>query len=204
MSVRFALLGLLAQTPRHGYELRSAFEALIGGGQNWDVKPAQVYTTLERLEDAGLVDRRRPTTGGKPEKHVFEITRSGLQALREWLRQSVESKHRQDEFFVKLMTCFLSGEGNPATLIRTQRAELFKQLHDATTLRESYDVHIEMAQILLLDKATMHLEADLRWLDITEQRLEEMKRQPLPKPNIRPRGRPRKGLPDTGQGRSFT
>lgn len=31
MSVRFAVLGLLAQRPRHGYELHAAFEALVGG-----------------------------------------------------------------------------------------------------------------------------------------------------------------------------
>jgi len=50
-----------------------------------------------------------------------------------------------------------------------------------------------MAQILLLDKVTMHLEADLRWLDMTEMRLEEVKRQPLPEPELRRRGRPSKG-----------
>lgn len=45
MSVRNAILGLLADHPRHGYELRAAFEALAGGEDVWAVKPAQVYTT---------------------------------------------------------------------------------------------------------------------------------------------------------------
>jgi len=44
----------------------------------------------------------------------------------------------------------------------------------------------------LLDKAAMHLEADLRWLDMIEGRLDEIKRQPLPEPESKPRGRPRK------------
>ena len=55
MSVRNAILGLLADHPRHGYELRAAFEALTGGEALWSVKPAQVYTTLARLEEGGLV-----------------------------------------------------------------------------------------------------------------------------------------------------
>ena len=52
MSVRNAILGLLAQQPRHGYELRAAFEAMVGGDAIWDVKPAQIYTTLARLQEA--------------------------------------------------------------------------------------------------------------------------------------------------------
>jgi hypothetical protein len=39
----------------------------------------------------------------------------------------------------------------------------------------------------------MHLEADLRWLDMVEVRLETIKDQPFPEPEIRRRGRPRKG-----------
>ena len=34
--------------------------------------------------------------------------------------------------------------------------------------------------------------ADLRWLDLTEARLDDIRRQPLPEPEAKPRGRPRK------------
>jgi hypothetical protein len=43
-----------------------------------------------------------------------------------------------------------------------------------------------------LDQAIMHLEADLRWLDMIEARLDEIEDQPLPEPEMRPRGRPPK------------
>jgi DNA-binding PadR family transcriptional regulator len=191
MSVRYALLGLLAQRPRYGYELYSAFEALVGG-DNWNLRPAQVYTTLERLERAGLVEKQPPAQEGA-ERRIFTITEPGRASLHRWFAEGVASKHEQDEFFVKLATCLISGEADPTAVIQTQRAALFRQLHDATALRDGFDPRCEMARILLLDKAVMHLEADLRWLDITEQRLDEVKRQPLPEPEIRPRGRPRKG-----------
>ena len=45
---------------------------------------------------------------------------------------------------------------------------------------------------LLAEGAALHLEADLRWLDITEMRLEDVKGQPLPEPEIRQRGQPKK------------
>jgi hypothetical protein len=49
-----------------------------------------------------------------------------------------------------------------------------------------------MFLILLLEKTIMHLEADLRWLDMLEGRLDEIRKQPVPEPELRPRGRPRK------------
>jgi DNA-binding PadR family transcriptional regulator len=193
MSVRFAILGLLAQRPRHGYELRSAFESVVGGDANWDVKPAQIYTTLERLEEASLIERTSDLgEGDEPSRRVYDLTIPGRAALAEWFSQGVTPAHQRDEFFVKLMVALVSGEADPAHIIQIQRSHLYQELHAATALREGYDPHTEIAQILLLDKVTMHLEADLRWLDITEMRLEEVKRQPLAEPEIRPRGRPRK------------
>lgn len=193
MSVRHAILGLLSQHPRHGYELRSAFSAVVGGEENWDVKPAQIYTTLDRLEEAGLVVRQSEIgEGEEPARRIYAITPAGTKALREWFSVGVVPEHQRDEFFVKLMTALVAGEKNISSLVQTQRVTLFQELHAATTLRDNYDPHTEMAQILLLDKAIMHLEADLRWLDFAEVRLEEVKRQPLPMPEVRPRGRPRK------------
>lgn len=193
MTVRHAILGLLAQRPRHGYELRSAFSAVVGGDENWDVKPAQIYTTLDRLEEAGLVERQSEIgEGEEPGRRIYAITPAGTQALKEWFASGVVPEHQHDEFFVKLMTALVSGEQNIGRLVQTQRVTLYQELHAATTVRDSYDPRIEMAQILLLDKAIMHLEADLRWLDFAEVRLEEVQRQPLPEPEIRPRGRPRK------------
>jgi len=193
MSVRYAILGLLAKKPRHGYELRSAFEAVVGGDANWEVKPSQIYTTLERLEEAGLVERTSDLgEGDEPSRRVYSLTEAGHSALKGWFAQGVTPDHQRDEFFVKLMTALVSGEGKLDRIIQTQRAHLLQDLHAATALREAYNPHTEMAQILLLDKAVMHLEADLRWLDMAEMRLEEVKGQPLPKPEIRRRGRPKK------------
>jgi DNA-binding PadR family transcriptional regulator len=194
MSVRHAILGLLAQKPRHGYELRSAFEAVVGGDANWEVKPAQIYTTLERLEEAGLVERSSDLgEGDEPSRRVYALTEAGHAVLAEWFAEGVSPDHQRDEFFVKLMTALVSGESKLDRIIQTQRAHLFQDLHAATSQRDSYNPHTEMAQILLLDKSVMHLEADLRWLDMAEMRLEEVKGQPLPEPVIRRRGRPKKG-----------
>jgi DNA-binding PadR family transcriptional regulator len=192
MSVRHAVLGLLAQRPRHGYELHAAFEAVVGGAQNWDVKPAQIYTTLARLEESGLVIENGVAQDGGPEKRVYAITNAGRTALLEWYREAVAREHQRDEFFIKLMLCFVTGASDPQQVIQTQRAKLYQDLHAVTVQRTRLNPRYELAKILLLDKTIMHLEADLRWLDMIQARLDEIERQPLPEPEPRPRGRPKK------------
>ncbi|MEW6403577.1 MAG: PadR family transcriptional regulator [Chloroflexota bacterium] len=191
MSVRHAILGLLAQKPRHGYEIHAAFSAL--GGATWDVKPAQIYTTLERLQESGLVETQSDLgEGQEPDRRIYAITHGGREVLKDWFSDGVPTEHQRDEFYVKLMIGLISGEADPARVIQTQRSWLYQELHDATAQRDGYDPHTEMAQMLLADKAIMHLEADLRWLDMIEMRLEAIKDQPIPEPEIRKRGRPKK------------
>jgi DNA-binding PadR family transcriptional regulator len=192
MSVRNALLGLLLQSPRHGYELRSAFEAVVGGEANWDVKPAQVYMTLARLEEAGLVTVKATGKGAGPEKRIYSVTRAGREGFRSWLALPVKSEHQRDEFFLKLMLTLATGEEEPRKVIYTQRNSLYQQLHELTVQRDSSNPQTDLAHILLLDQAIMHVEADLRWLEVIESRFEEVRRQPLPEPEPRRRGRPRK------------
>jgi hypothetical protein len=124
---------------------------------------------------------------------VYRITPHGEAALQEWFSSGVVPAHQRDEFFIKLILGLFSGRADPQRLIQTQRALLFQEMHAATNQRDEYHPHTEMAQILLLDKAIMHLEADLRWLDMIEMRLEAIKKQPLPEPEVLRRGRPRKG-----------
>ena len=192
MSVRNAILGLLAQKSRHGYELHSAFSTVMDSA-TWDVKPAQIYTTLERLQESGLVQTKSDLGEGRePDRRIYAITRDGHEALKSWFNESVPTEHQRDEFYVKLMIGLISGEADPTRIIQTQRSRLFQEMHDATTQRDKYDPRLEMAKILLSDKAIMHLEADLRWLDMIEMRLETIKDQPMPEPEIRKRGRPKK------------
>lgn len=193
MSVRNALLGLLSQRPRHGYELHAAFEAVVGGEQNWDVKPAQIYTTVARLKESGLVAEEALEQDGGPEKRIYAITPAGREELCVWFSTPVKAEHQRDEFFLKLMLSLVTGEADPHRVIYTQRASLYQELHALTAQRANADPKSELAHILLLDQAIMHLEADLRWLDMIEARLDEVRRQPLPEPEARPRGRPPKG-----------
>lgn len=198
MPVRNAILGLLHQRPRHGYDLRSAFEALVGGQAVWDLKPAQVYSTLSRLERDGLIEPVETERAGGPDRVVYGLTGPGRAALGAWLSQGEHGEHVRDAFFVKLMISLGTPEADPREVVRVQRTTLYRDLHALTARRARLDRGVDLARAMLLDKAVMHLEADLRWLDMVEGRLGEIERQPMPQPVRRRRGRPPKSDVATG------
>lgn len=201
MTVRHAILGLLAQRSAHGYDLHASFEALVGGRSNWDVKPAQVYTTLTRLEDAGLIAHTEVRRAGGPDQRIYEITDAGRDELAEWYGSGVHPSHLRDEFFVKLMLAAGDPEGDPARVVRVQRSALYRSLHELTARRTEADRRAGLAHAMLLDKAVMHIEADLRWLDMVEARLRDISSGPVPLPQRPRRGRPPKAdaaITDTG------
>lgn len=196
MSVRHTLLGLIAQQPRYGYELRAAFTALAGGVENWNVTPAQVYITLNRMLENGLIRAESASATDPTEKRVYNITPTGQIELERWFATEVRSEPQQDEFYMKLALARVLDSVDVYRLIQSQRNSLYRSLHRVTTQRQKLDPHTELANILLMDKAVMHLEADLRWLDMVEARLEDVQQQPAPAPEMRPRGRPQKTQSD--------
>lgn len=191
MTIRHAILALLAQQPRHGYDLRAAFQALAGGGEIWDVKPAQIYTTLSRMEESGLIVQDSVGQDGGPEKRIYSLTGAGQGELSRWYFSGVPNEHQHDEFFVKLLLSIEEEEVDSRKVIQIQRSLIYQDLHLFTTQRNETNPRTELARIFLLDKAIMHLEADLRWLDMIESRLSEIEKQPLPEREPKPRGRPR-------------
>jgi DNA-binding PadR family transcriptional regulator len=72
--VRAALLLLLAEEPRNGYQLMQEVEERSGG--RWRPSPGAVYPSLAQLEDEGLV-RSIERDGAK----LFEITDAGREHL---------------------------------------------------------------------------------------------------------------------------
>jgi DNA-binding PadR family transcriptional regulator len=91
-AVQYAILALLAQRPRHGYDLRDAFEAALGG--NWPLNSGQIYSSLERLCRDGLVAEAGTERGGGPEKHLWALTEAGRSEVAAWFAAAVPRDYR--------------------------------------------------------------------------------------------------------------
>ncbi|MBN1681569.1 MAG: PadR family transcriptional regulator [Anaerolineae bacterium] len=190
MSVKNTLLALLYQRPMHGYELGKQLKLTVHA--EWDVKPGQIASTLARLKDAHLVDYEIEETDDAPDRKVYFITNEGLDELRQWyLMPEVREYRLGDTFYVKLVLSLVGGPINPEQVLMVQRRELYQQLHEITEMRRQADLRTQLPWVMLLDSAVMHLEADLRWIEMCEARLPDLKRYDPPRPKPKARGRPR-------------
>src|SRR5260370_24936313 len=120
MSLKYGLLGLLAEEPLHGYEVKNRFEAMLGG--TWEVNIGQVYTTLQRLERDGLV--RPAGERGDRGKLLYEVSDSGRKALNEWLAQpeSGPQELREDLYLNLLLPARLANVNLGPLRSRQERA----------------------------------------------------------------------------------
>ena len=87
--LRLVLLKLIADEPRHGYDLIRAIEELTGG--EYAPSPGVVYPTLTLLQDMGLIEEAAGEGARKP----FQVTDEG----REHLEQNAEEV---EELFERL------------------------------------------------------------------------------------------------------
>ena len=167
--MKYPLLALLAAGPAHGYELKQSFEGRFGAV--WPpVNIGQIYATLQRLERDHLVRSSEVEQSGRPAKNVFEITEAGYHALAEWLQEANPGPRVRDEFFMKLVLADLAGVADPGALLNQQRQVLLQELSDLNHVasRTAPDQHVTR---LLIEGANLHLEADLKWLDLCEEAL---------------------------------
>lgn len=101
MSLEHAILGLLAEHPRSGYDLkRRCFDGPLS--PLWTADQAQIYRTLGRLEDTKLVASRRKRQVGKPDRLTYELTGTGCETLTDWLATPVAPMQARDPFLLQL------------------------------------------------------------------------------------------------------
>jgi DNA-binding PadR family transcriptional regulator len=173
MSIGHTLLGLLESGPRHGYDLKRAFDEKFGHDR--PLHYGQVYSTMSRLLKNGLVEVDGIEAGGGPERKRYAITDAGITNVEEWLMTPEKPEsYLQSTLYTKVVIALLSGR-SAAEVLDTQRGTHLKAMRELTARKTGGD----LADQLICDHALFHLEADLRWLELTTARLDDLGEQVL-------------------------
>lgn len=171
MTIGHTLLGLLEHGPRHGYDLKRTFDQHFG--QYRPLHYGQVYSTMSRLLKHGLVEVDGIEPGGGPERKRYAITEAGVTDVAAWLVQPEKPEpYLQSTLYTKVVLAILTGR-DAAELLDAQRAEHLRLMRELTRRKSGGD----LADQLICDHALFHLDADLRWLELTTARLGKLSQE---------------------------
>ncbi|GAA0900164.1 PadR family transcriptional regulator [Virgisporangium aurantiacum] len=98
MSLRYALLGLLAEEPASGYDLTRKFERALRR-YAWHAQHSQIYPELNRLATDGLV---MVAAEGPRGRRAYAITDKGRSELRSWMLNPPDVFVVRHEFVLRL------------------------------------------------------------------------------------------------------
>ena len=168
MAIGTTFLGLLEGGPRHGYDLKRAYDERFGADR--PLSYGQVYATLARLLKNGLVEVDGVEAGAGPERKRYAITSAGVTDIERWLSEPEKPEpYLQSVLYSKVVLALLTGR-SAHELLDAQRAEHLRLMRDLTARKRGGDI----ADQLICDHALFHLEADLRWLELTAARLDSL------------------------------
>lgn len=174
MSIGHTLLGLLERGPRHGYDLKRAYDEHFGHDR--PLHYGQVYATLSRLLKHGLIEESGVEQGGGPDRKRYAVTAEGVTDVDTWLGTPEKPElYMQSTLYTKVVIALMS-ERDAQDVLDAQRHAHLKAMRELTTRKSGGD----LADQLICDHALFHLEADLRWLELTAARIDELRKQVTP------------------------
>lgn len=100
MSLDHAILGFLQYKPLSGYDLKTAFDLSVQ--HFWPADQSQIYRTLGRLAEDGLVTVSVVEQEDRPDRKVYQITDAGREELSRWLAMPLPFKNSRNAHMVQV------------------------------------------------------------------------------------------------------
>ncbi|MFE3290253.1 PadR family transcriptional regulator [Rhodococcus sp. NPDC059234] len=100
--LELAILGLLLESPMHGYELRKRLTGLLGAFRAFSY--GSLYPTLRRMQSDGLIAEDMSPAGAsmRRARRVYELTPAGRQRFAELVADTGPQNYTDDGFGVHL------------------------------------------------------------------------------------------------------
>lgn len=165
------MLGLLAEKPRHGYDLHAVIEER--GIRNWtSLGLSSVYYLLHRLQERGLVETPHSDVRSKG-RRVYQLTKEGRKLCVDSVREALET-------VTPLHSPVLVGWANQALLpprqvvaaLQVRASTLRAQLAGLSAAR-SAGVPTTVTVSGLFDHGSRLIEAELDWVAAQLEALSE-------------------------------
>jgi PadR family transcriptional regulator AphA len=159
MSYKYLVLGLLAERPMSGYDIKKHVKTVLGAITS--ASYGTLYPTLHKLLEDGDVEMQEVPQHGRPSKKVYFLTEQGRSDLRKWLNQPAAADQVKREFLLKLYLAKHFDEADLQAMVAGRRTE-------AEMLLRTYEADKRNAktaeQAWIADYSSALCRAELDWL----------------------------------------
>jgi PadR family transcriptional regulator AphA len=138
MSLRHALLGLVALEPGTGYEITRRFDRSLS--RAWHAGHSQIYPELSRLHEAGLVE---VLSEGARNSRTWGVTPAGREDLRQWLTQTEPNRKVRDEVALRLFLAALLDPAERRAVLERDLAHVEAERRELLALMGQLDAQPE-------------------------------------------------------------
>ena len=164
MSMKYALLGMLAESPKYGYEIKQTFGKILGNV--WSVSYGQLYPTLRRLSEVKWVTKKSARGKKASEKTIYSITDIGRRKLKEWLKTPFRSNYNvKDEFTLKFLFFNSLPRKQVLDYMQEQKQNTLEQLESFQKAINLCSANADYFVKAIIRKGIIHLEAEVRWIE---------------------------------------
>lgn len=165
------LLGLLEESPLHGYEIKTMVEERF---EDLEMSAGSLYYMLKKLERRGWVKSAVSRNGNRPERRTYRITAEGRGEFRKLLEKiAFESDRLHSPFDVAL---YFVNHMDPEAMIRAidkKLADLDRYRHRLRELEEQYPGRWPFHLYYLREKAKDTAAVMERWCLRLRRKLRE-------------------------------
>jgi DNA-binding PadR family transcriptional regulator len=172
-NAEFAILTLIAEKSRHGYEIEQVIEER--GMREWtEIGFSSIYYLLKKLEEKGLIEGRMERQAGRgPARKVYQVTESGIEARRAGVLKALSMPQRAYPL-LQLGLASLPGVSRSEAwaALRRYRDSLTDRLEHVTSRRDEIQPLPYFVEAMFSHSITM-IEAERGWIDIFMNQLEE-------------------------------
>jgi DNA-binding PadR family transcriptional regulator len=159
-----AVLSLVAEAPRHGYEVEQVIQAREM--RAWaDLGFSSIYYLLGRLERRGLVRSARSPSPEGPTRRVYRCTSAGAAALRDAVRRALSQPQSGDSpIQLALANLPVLSPAETRKALRRYREHLHQRLEHLRR-RRAGQPHLPVHVRAMFARSAALLRAEIRWAD---------------------------------------